>query len=67
VKYLASGRRGGFVLYWAVVFLVIAVVAAILGFGNIVSGATTIAIVLFVIFLIMAVCSFVFGWTRRRR
>ncbi len=54
-------------LYWAFLFLVIAVVAAILGFGNIVSGATTIAIVLFVIFLIMAVVSFVFGWTRRRR
>ena len=54
-------------LYWAVVFLVIAIVAAILGFGNIVSGATTIAIVLFVIFLILTVISFVVGWGRRGR
>ena len=54
-------------LWWAFVFLVIAIVAAIFGFGNIASGATTIAIILFVIFLILFVVSLVFGWVRRRR
>jgi uncharacterized membrane protein YtjA (UPF0391 family) len=54
-------------LWWAFVFLVIAVVAAIFGFGNIVAGATTIAVVLFVIFLVIFVASLLFGWTRRRR
>jgi len=54
-------------LWWAFLFLVIAIVAAIFGFGNIASGATTIAIILFVVFLILFVVSLVFGWVRRRR
>jgi uncharacterized membrane protein YtjA (UPF0391 family) len=54
-------------LWWAFAFLVIAIVAAIFGFGHIASGATTIAIVLFVVFLIIFVVTLVLGWTRRRR
>jgi uncharacterized membrane protein YtjA (UPF0391 family) len=40
-------------LYWAVVCLVIAIVAGVLGFGNIAGAATNMARVLFVIFLVL--------------
>ena len=49
-------------LYWAVVFLIIAIVAAILGFGVIGGVAATIAKVLFIVFLILLVLSLIFGW-----
>jgi uncharacterized membrane protein YtjA (UPF0391 family) len=52
-------------LYWAVVFLVIAIIAAALGFGGIASDAAWIAKVCFVFFLVLAVVSLFFG--RRRR
>ena len=48
-------------LYWAVVFLIIAIVTAILGFGVIAGTAALIAKVLFVIFLIMLALSLIFG------
>lgn len=50
-------------LYWALLFLIVAIVAGALGFGGIASTATGIAKVLFVIFLIvflvMTVANFV--------
>jgi len=54
-------------LYWAAVFFVIAIVAAIFGFGNIAGGAGTIAKVLFFIFLILFVVSIVSGLLTGRR
>jgi len=44
-------------LYWAAVFFVIAIVAAVFGFGGIAEGAGSIAKVLFFIFLILFVVS----------
>jgi len=38
-------------LYWAVVFFVVAIVAGVLGFWGIAAGASWIAQILFVIFL----------------
>jgi uncharacterized membrane protein YtjA (UPF0391 family) len=52
-------------LYWALMFLVVALVAAIFGFGGIASTATGIAQVLFVIALIMFVVSLLAGFMRR--
>ena len=52
-------------LYWALMFLVVALVAAIFGFGGIASTATGIAQVLFVIAIIMFVVSLVAGFMRR--
>lgn len=52
-------------LYYAVIFLVIALVAALFGFGGIASGAVGIAKVLFAVFLVLAVLSFLFGTLRR--
>ena len=46
-------------LGWALVFLIVAIVAAILGFGFLASTAGLIAKVLFVIFIILFIISFV--------
>jgi uncharacterized membrane protein YtjA (UPF0391 family) len=52
-------------LYYAAVFLVIGLIAAVLGFGGIAAGAAAIAKVLFFIFLVMFVVSLLIGVTRR--
>jgi len=52
-------------LYWAVVFLIIAIVAAVLGFGVLSGAAATIAEILFIVFLILLIVSFIFGWRGR--
>lgn len=48
-------------LYWAVVFFVIALIAAVFGFGGIAASAVGIAKILFFVFLILAIVSFVVG------
>jgi uncharacterized membrane protein YtjA (UPF0391 family) len=45
-------------LHYAIVFLVVAIIAAVLGFGVIAGTAAWIAKILFVVFLILAVVSF---------
>lgn len=52
-------------LYWAVVFLVIALVAGVLGFGGIASTAAGIAQVLFFIFLVSFAVALIMGLARR--
>jgi len=52
-------------LYYAAVFLVIALVAALFGFGIIASGAVEIAKILFFIFVVMAAVTFVMGMVKR--
>ncbi len=51
-------------LGWAIFFLIVAIVAAVLGFGVIAGTAAWIAKVIFIIFLIIFVLSLIFG--RRR-
>lgn len=46
-------------LHYAVVFFVIALIAAVFGFGGIAAGAMEIGKILFVVFAILAVVSFV--------
>ncbi len=48
-------------LYWAAVFFVIALVAAVLGFGGLAAGAAGIAKVLFFVFLVLGALSLIFG------
>jgi uncharacterized membrane protein YtjA (UPF0391 family) len=58
--------RGGLaMLSWAVTFLIIALVAALLGFGGIAGAAAGIAKVLFVVFLVLFLVSIVGGGFRR--
>ena len=52
-------------LHYALVFFVIAVVAALFGFGGIAAGAVEIAKILFFIFLVLFVVSLVVGLVRR--
>ena len=52
-------------LHWALMFLGVALVAAIFGFGGIASTATGIAQVLLVIAIIMFVVSLFAGFMRR--
>jgi uncharacterized membrane protein YtjA (UPF0391 family) len=52
-------------LHYAVVFLVIALIAAVFGFGGIVAGAIEIAKILFFIFVIMAIVSFLIGLLKK--
>ena len=53
-------------LHWALVFLVVALVAAVFGFGGIASTAAGMAQILFVVALVLFVVSLLFGFTRRR-
>ena len=48
-------------LYWAAVFFVIALVAALFGFGGIAATSAGIAKILFAIFLVLFVVSLIFG------
>ena len=48
-------------LNWAGSFLVIAIIAAALGFGGIAGTSVEFAKIAFVVFLILSVVSFVFG------
>ena len=52
-------------LHYAVVFFVIALIAAVFGFGGIAAGAVGIAKVLFFVFLILAAVSFLINLSRR--
>ena len=53
-------------LHYAVVFFVIALVAALFGFGGIAAGAVGIAKILFFVFIVLAVASFIFGSMKGR-
>lgn len=48
-------------LNWAVTFLIVAIVAGVLGFGGIAGTATDMAKVLFVVALVLFVVSWLFG------
>jgi uncharacterized membrane protein YtjA (UPF0391 family) len=54
-------------LHYAAVFLVIALIAALFGFGGIALGAVEIAKVLFFIFIVLFLVSLVGGLVRRPR
>lgn len=53
-------------LRYAAIFFVIALVAALFGFGGIAAGAASIAKILFYLFLILFVASLIFGLFTRR-
>lgn len=52
-------RKGVFMLYWSVVFFLVAVIAALFGFGGIAAASASIAKVLFFVFAIAFVISIV--------
>ena len=62
-----QSAKGVAMLHYAAVFFVIALIAALFGFGGIAAGAVEIAKVLFFIFLILALVSAVTGLVNRGR
>ena len=54
-------------LYWALIFFVVALIAGAFGFGGIASASAGIAQVLFVIFLILLVASLLMHFLSGRR
>lgn len=52
-----------FMLRWAAIFFIIAIVAAIFGFGGIAEGAASIAKILFFVFVVLFVLALIFGST----
>jgi uncharacterized membrane protein YtjA (UPF0391 family) len=53
-------------LYWALVFFVVALVAAVFGFGGIAATAAGIAKILFFVFLVLFAIALLTGLMRRR-
>ncbi len=53
--------REGTMLHYAVTFFIIALVAAILGFGGIAGSAIEIAKILFFVFLVLSLVVFILG------
>jgi uncharacterized membrane protein YtjA (UPF0391 family) len=52
-------------LYWTLVFLVVALIAGLFGFGGIASASAGIAKILFGVFIVLFLVSLVFGAMRR--
>jgi uncharacterized membrane protein YtjA (UPF0391 family) len=50
-------------LRWALIFLVVAIIAAVFGFTNIAAGAADIARILFFLFIAVCVVLFILGMT----
>jgi uncharacterized membrane protein YtjA (UPF0391 family) len=54
-------KRGETMLGWAITFLIIALIAGVLGFGGVMGTAAWIAKILLFVFLILAIASFLMG------
>ena len=54
-------------LRWSLIFFLVAIVAAIFGFGQIAAGAQAIAVWLFWIFIIVFLITLIAGLIQRRR
>jgi uncharacterized membrane protein YtjA (UPF0391 family) len=63
LRKLHSGEKT--MLHYAVVFFIIALIAAVFGFGGIAAGAVGIAKILFFVFLVLAALSFIANLMRR--
>ena len=67
VQWLKGGeppRKDTDMLGWALTFFIIAIIAAIFGFGGIAAGAATIAKVLFFVFVVLFLLSLIAGLVR---
>ena len=62
---LDNEQKGLQMLHYALVFFIVAIIAAVFGFGGIAAGAAEIAKILFFIFLVLFVASLVIGLFRR--
>jgi uncharacterized membrane protein YtjA (UPF0391 family) len=59
---VASLRKEGYaMLNWSITFLVIGLIAAVLGFTGVAGAATQIAWILFVVFVVLFIASLLMG------
>jgi len=56
-----GGERRPLMLRWAIGFFLVAILAAVLGFGGIAGDAAVLAKICFLVFIVLAVLSLVFG------
>lgn len=54
-------RKERAMLRWAIVFFIVAIIAAVFGFGGIAEGLTDIAMILFFLFVVLFLVSLVMG------
>lgn len=52
---------------WAIAFAIVALIAAILGFGGIAGALADVALIIFVLALIGTIIFFVLGWKAARK
>jgi len=64
-RHVANSGTEHTMLHYALVFLVIALIAALFGFGGIAASAVGIAKILFIVFAVLAVATFLFGLIRK--
>jgi uncharacterized membrane protein YtjA (UPF0391 family) len=64
---LEAQMNFGNLLHWALIFLVVALVAALLGFGGVAGTAMEGARILFWVALVLLIVSLIFGLARRGR
>lgn len=62
---IVAGPKGESMLRWALIFFIVALVAAVFGFWGIVAAAAGIAKLLFFLFLVLFLISLVGGLVRR--
>jgi len=60
-NFIIISNKNFYMLKWAAIFFVIAIVAAIFGFTGIAAGAASIAKILFYIFLVLFILVLVLG------
>lgn len=60
-----TGNREVIMLHYAVIFFIVAIIAAVFGFTGIATGAAGIAKILFVLFLVGAAVAIVLGLAKR--
>ena len=53
-------------LYWALIFFVVAIIAAVFGFGGIASASAGIAQILFFVFIVLFIAGLVMHFMRGR-
>lgn len=53
-------------LHYGVVFLVVALLAAVMGFSGVAGGSTGTAKVIAMVFIVLSAISLLFGWLRGR-
>ncbi len=66
-NYLNKTTKENTMLGWAITFFIVAIIAAVFGFGGIAGAASSIAQILFFVFLALLVISLVAGALRGKK